>query len=71
MKIQKEIAIFIADQIGGEVNGQMAPVPNNPVLSGLVKAYGLRPFENGNNNIGEYAEFFKAVSEALQSEINE
>jgi hypothetical protein len=59
MIVQKEMAKFFMDQVIGDYDGHMAPIPNNPVLNSIATAYGIKYQPK------QFAEFLRGIADAL------
>jgi len=58
----KELANFFYDQLAGKSNGQMAEIPNNPVIYSLLAAHGALDSRK------EFAQFLFNVADFLGDE---
>ena len=61
IKVSEPVAEFFMDQCMGESTGQMAMVPNNPVLFGLTAAHRIKGKE-------DFAKFLIDVANQLTKE---
>lgn len=61
IQINKAGANLFYEQCMGSHNGQMASVPNNPVLNSICRSHGV-------NSKIEFAQFLKKVAEHLENE---
>lgn len=64
MIVTTEIAKFFAEQCAGTHEGQMAHVPNNPVLRGLLSAYGAT--SGAAVDYPKFCDFLRAVADQLE-----
>ena len=63
MEVSKGVALFFKDQLIGGHNGDMAEKPNNPVLSGLLKAHGVVNYKDT-----ELVAFLRATADILEDQ---
>lgn len=56
-----EMARFFMDQVVGNHNGQMAMIPNSPVLQSMI----IASFGTADINSNEFRQFLNGVADAL------
>ena len=63
--MDKTLALFFHDQCAGTTAGQMAMVPNNPVLFSLIKAHTQLRSNVEAATKAEFAEFLRETADIL------
>ena len=66
--MEKLTAEIIKDQMIGETNGQMASVPNNPIIFSMFSTYNYN-CGNGDWN-GNFTKFLKDIVNAIDGNVN-
>lgn len=64
MKVSPEMERFFMEQCVGSHTGQMAMVPNNPVIQGIIFA----TFGKSDIDSNDFREFMNGVADALQND---
>lgn len=66
MKLSKELASFVYEQIAGTNCGHMANLPNNAVLFSLLATHSKQPDNCYAMSKTEFVAFLKGVVDALE-----